>query len=137
MKNFIMRVQEMDGEASADDEITQAKQRFEEAMDNDLNMSGALGAIFDFMRDVNKKELSKASAEQVLETMFAFDTVLGLRLNEVKREELSAPIEKLIEKRNEARKNKDWATSDKIRDELKDQGIELFDGPDGTTWKKA
>lgn len=137
IKDFILRIQDMNGIENADEEILEAKSKFEEAMDNDLNMSGALASIFDFMKDINKKNLSNEAIEHVLETMYAFDTVLGLHLKDVKRGELSAPIEKLIEKRNEARKNKDWAESDKIRDELKAQGIELLDSATGTTWKKV
>lgn len=118
--------------------IEKAKVDFETALDDDLNMSAAFGVVFDFIRDINRlkadDKLSKTEAESVLETIFAFDTVFGLR----KKEEasLDSDIEALITKREEARKNKDWAESDRIRDELSGKGIILEDTPQGTIWKR-
>ena len=84
----------------------------------------------------NKKKLSKIAAEKVLQTMYSFDEVLGLKMKEVKPGEVDEEVEALIKQRDEARKNKKWAISDKIRDDLKKRGIELLDTPEGTRWKK-
>jgi len=118
--------------------VEQVRTRFEAAMDDDLNISPALGAIFDFVREVNRElagqRLSEEDARNVLDTMNRFDLVLGV----LKREEVSldAKVEALIEERNSARREKNWARSDEIRDQLASMGIILEDTPDGTKWKR-
>jgi cysteinyl-tRNA synthetase len=118
--------------------VEEVKQKFEEALDDDLNISPALGAIFDFVRDVNRlmaeKGISSEDGVKVLKTIDGFDTVLGF----MKRQEtgIEDEIEELIQKRIDARKNKDFATADKIRDDLLARGIILEDTPSGTKWKK-
>lgn len=106
---------------------------FEKSMDDDLNISGALGAIFKMVTATNKNmsKLSKADAKKVLTLMKKFDKVLGVIFWK-ESGELPVDIKKLIKQRETARKNKDWATSDKIRAELKSRGIELQDA-DGKT----
>ena len=105
-------------------------------MDDDLNISAALAAVFEFMTAINKvmSELSKQDAEKVKDTMLKFDSVLGIMHHE--KASLNEEIESLIKKREEARKNKDFAAADKIRDELKEKGIILEDTPKGVRWKK-
>jgi cysteinyl-tRNA synthetase len=134
--DFILRTQNSIGEEEADAEIKTLKQSFETAMDEDLNISGGLASIFDFMREINKKNLSPAAAKKVLASMYMLDEVLGIGMKEVKTESLDTHIEKLVKEREAARVKKDWKTSDKIRDELKAQGIELMDTPTGVRWKK-
>lgn len=127
------------GESSGEAEgfIKKVLEGFEANLDDDLNISGALGEIFDFIRDINRlraeDKLSAAERDKALETIRKFDTVLGF---EIKEKALDADIEALIEKRNEARKNKDYALSDKIRDELLAMGIVLEDTPQGVKWKR-
>jgi len=113
--------------------IKKTKIEFEKAMDSDLNISGALGAVFKFVTDINKNmnKLSKADAKKVLALMKKFDKVLGVIFWKQK-DDLPADIKNLIQQREQARKNKDWATSDKIRDDLLARGIELQDA-DGKT----
>jgi cysteinyl-tRNA synthetase len=123
-------------------EITKAvervQSRFEEALDDDLNMSPALGAIFDFVREVNREmaanKLAYEDGRNVLDTMDRFDTVLGV----LKREEetVDAHIESLIRERDQARREKNWPRSDEIREALSQLGIVLEDTPDGTKWKR-
>ena len=109
-------------------------------MDDDLNTADALAAVYDLVRDINSLVLSEDSSENIIEyAIEEFDEltgVLGLVYNR-KAEELDIDIEKLIEKRNTARKNKDFALADKIRDDLKAQGIVLEDTPQGVKWHKA
>lgn len=115
------------------------KNEFIAAMDDDLNTADAIAALFELTKDINTNVLGKDASKAVCERAAAvFDElcdVLGLLYNR-KENTLSSDIEALIEKRQEARKNKDWATADKIRDELKAQGIILKDTPQGVTWTK-
>lgn len=113
---------------------------FIDAMDDDLNTADALAAVYDLVRDINTLVLSDDPSESILEyAIEEFDEltgVLGLVYNR-KTEELDIDIEKLIEERNTARKNKDFALADKIRDDLKAQGIILEDTPQGVKWHKS
>ena len=137
LDDFLLRMHEADGEEDADNEIAQAQKAFEEALDDNLNVSGALAAVFDLMKESNKKRLSADAGKKVLEAMYDFDKVLGLQMAQVKPTARDEEVEAKIQEREEARKNNDWATADRIRDELKEQGIELMDTPDGTRWKKT
>lgn len=115
------------------------REQFIEAMDDDLNTADGLSAVFELVKDINTKILDKAVSENVCKTAAkVFDElcdVLGILYNR-KSNDLDAEIEALIEKRQEARKNRDFATADKIRDDLKAQGIILKDTPQGVTWTK-
>lgn len=119
--------------------IESRKQQFITAMDDDLNTADAIAAIFDLVSDINTEIINKNVSKNVVEKAISmFDEltgVLGIVYNR-KSNEVDADIEALIEKRQEARKNKDWATADKIRDELKAKGINLKDTPQGVTWVK-
>jgi len=118
--------------------VETVQDRFEEAMDDDLNISPALGAIFDFVRDINrvmtKQKLSYEDGRNVLDTMDRFDTVLGVLAREAQT--LDERVEALIREREAARKVKNWPRSDGIRDELASMGITLEDTASGTTWKR-
>ena len=114
------------------------KGQFREALDNDLNTSLAVTALY----DVLKAELSDATKRALIAS---FDQVLGLELLEraaALQEKENAPvegseeIEALIAQRSQAKAGKNWAEADRIRDELKARGIELVDTKEGTTWKK-
>jgi cysteinyl-tRNA synthetase len=114
------------------------KNKFIEAMDDDLNTADALAAIFDLIRDSNgslKPESSKAAVKASLDMLMELSDVLGLLSK--KEESIDAEIETLIEERQKARKEKNWALSDKIRDDLKAQGIVLEDTPSGVKWKRV
>ena len=119
--------------------INSRREQFITVMDDDLNTADGLSAIFELVRDINTKILDKAVSKNVCETAAkVFDElcdVLGILYNR-KSNDIDAEIEELIAKRQEARANKDWATADKIRDDLKAQGIILKDTPQGVTWTK-
>jgi len=104
-------------------------------MDDDLQISEALAAVFEFIKAINKLEISKRDANKVKKIMLSFNKVLGIKgLGE--KETLDKDIEELIQKREKARKNKDFKTADKIRHELKQKGIILEDTPQGIRWKR-
>ena len=112
-------------------------EKFESAMDDDLNTADAITAIFDLVKDINlnlDESNSKEMLEKTLELLKKLTRVLGIMEGE--REEISEDIEGLITERNAARKNKDFAKADEIRDKLKEMGIEIEDTRSGTTWKR-
>ncbi len=119
--------------------IKKARLDFEKSLDDDLNMSNALAAVFDFVRDVNRMmeegELSKNNASECAALMKEFDKILGV-LDE-KEEILEGEIVALIEKRENARRGKNFVESDRIRDSLLERGIILEDTPKGVRWKKT
>jgi cysteinyl-tRNA synthetase len=138
----VYRLIETDGKGCGEEIkllMSHVQRDFEEAMDDDLNISVALAALFDFVRDVNKlmddNMLSREEAQEVYKLMMRFDKVLGV-IGEVKKEEaLPREAEELVRKREEARKAKDWETADKIREQLKAMGIIIEDTPEGTRWR--
>jgi cysteinyl-tRNA synthetase len=112
-------------------------EKFENAMDDDLNTADAITAIFDLVKDINlnlDENNSKEMLEKTLELLKKLTKVLGIM--EEEQGEISEEVERLIEERNKARKDKDFARADEIRDELKDMGIEIKDTRSGTTWKR-
>ena len=112
-------------------------EKFESAMDDDLNTADAITAIFDLVKDINlnlDENNSKEMLEKTLELLKKLTRVLGIMEGE--REEISEDIEGLIKERNDARKNKDFAKADEIRNKLKEMGIEIEDTRSGTTWKR-
>lgn len=117
--------------------INSHREQFVKAMDDDLNTADGLAAIFDLVKDINTKILDKNVAKSVCEaTASLFDElcdVLGILYNR-QSNDLDSEIEALIQQRAEAKKNKDFATADKIRDDLKARGIILKDTRQGTTW---
>lgn len=119
--------------------IEKALKEFEEAMDDDLNTSVALAAIHNLVREINtvlsKDELKSDDQQSVLEAIEKFDSVLGI-FGKEEAEILDEEIEKLIEERQEARRNRNFARSDEIRDLLADKGIILEDTKDGVRWKR-
>lgn len=115
------------------------REQFIKAMDDDLNTADAISAVFEFVRDINTSVITDAPAKALVEyAIKLFDEltgVLGLVYNR-KTESLDDEIEKLIEARTQARKERNWAEADRIRDELKAQGIVLEDTPQGVKWHR-
>ncbi len=115
------------------------KEQFVTAMDDDLNTADGIAAVFELVKDINTlvldKDVSKTACEYAAKIFDELTDVLGILYNK-KNNSLDDEIEELIAQRNEARKNKDWATADKIRDDLKSRGIILKDTPNGVTWTK-
>jgi len=110
------------------------KQRFMDAVHDDLNMPVAWATLLEMVKEANRR-----GEPQVLQTLFEMDEVLGLRLREVRNEKLDVPedIRDKVAVREAARENKDWGTADAMRDELKEAGWILEDTPQGVRVKKA
>ena len=121
------------------DAVDKAYADFESAMDNDLNVPGATGAVFSLMGEVNTPladgDLDAQNVEQVNGFLEKADSVLGYIAHE--RGALDADIEGLIAQRERARADKDFARADEIRDQLMEMGIILEDTPDGTHWRRT
>lgn len=111
---------------------------FEAGMDDDLNISPSLAAVFDFVRAINAQAvsngLSASDKALVLETLKRFDGVLGVIY--IDEEGIDEQIERRIQERNDAKKAKDYKLADQIRADLLTQGIILEDTPSGTKWKR-
>ncbi|GAB6159411.1 cysteine--tRNA ligase [Howardella ureilytica] len=119
-------------------EVNKCKKSFEDAMDDDFNTAFAVAAVFDLVKIANTYANEDSSADILkflADTIVTLCGVLGLDV-EPKEELLDSDIEKLIEERTAARKNKDFARADEIRDELEAKGIILEDSRDGVHWKR-
>ena len=123
--------------------IEETEQKFVTAMDDDFNVQNALTAIYDLLPVVNTNANSEKADKKTLE-LFEKKLAAWLLVFGVDTEKLCAQsagsnddeIEELVKKRDEARANKDWATSDKLRDQLKEMGITIQDTPQGTRWTR-
>ena len=112
-----------------EDIINEYKLKFQEAINDDLNMPVAMSVIWDIVKNPKK-------SKQLADLLLDFDRVLGVDIQKVsdnKKLELPDEIKSLMEKRKQARENKDWALSDKIRDELKEKGYIVKDTKEGMT----
>lgn len=112
-----------------DNKIEEYKLKFNEAINDDLNMPVAMSIVWEVIK-------SPVKSKKLAELLLDFDKVLGIKIEEpVKERNLEIPneIQKLILKRNEARENKDWALSDKLRDEISSKGYLVKDTKEGTT----
>ncbi|MFB0921460.1 MAG: cysteine--tRNA ligase [Oscillospiraceae bacterium] len=117
------------------------RQRFCEVMDDDLNTADAVAVIFELVREINAavspaSNPTKALAKACASIFDELSGILGLPITK-HEEDIGAEVEKLIEARQAARKAKNYAESDRIRDELKARGIVLEDTPQGVKWKRT
>lgn len=144
--NFVARLQDLPGAVDKRAEISSVCNRFvdqfTECMDDDLNISGATGKLFEFIREVNALidggMLTKDDGDAVRNTLTNVDSVFGFIFFPVAGVDDvdTARIEKFIQDRKDAKARKDFAAADRIRDELLAEGIVLEDGKEGTRWKR-
>lgn len=120
-------------------DINRCKAQFVEAMDDDINTAGAIGALFEMVKAINiatstGETPATHAIEYALTNLRELGGILGI-LQKERRSSLGSEVEALIAKRNEARKKKDFATADAIRDELAAKNIVLEDTPSGVKWR--
>lgn len=109
--------------------ISKYEKDFNEAINDDLNMPVAMSVVWEVAKRTEK-------SKKLAELLKKFDKVLGIKIDEYKEEEIPDDIRELLTKRAEARKNKDWAESDKIRDIIKEKGYIVKDSKEGQTVEK-
>ena len=130
--------EDADDDTTLDDLFGGARNDFESAIDDDLNVSAALAALFDFVHEINRRldsrALSTDDAARVSTFLRDIDRVLGV-LAEV-TETLEPGLAELLERRAAARAARDWAASDRLRDELAAAGISVEDTRDGQRWRR-
>lgn len=133
--------------SEASEELKQAidatEQKFVAAMDDDFNVQNALTAIYDLLpvvnANANSEQADKAELQRFVEKFRSWLLVFGVDTAKLCAKNTGSnddEINALVKKRDEARANKDWATSDKIRDQLKEMGITIQDTPQGTRWTR-
>jgi len=125
---------------SLPDLLAGARARFSAALDDDLNVSAALGAIFELVRGLNRRvddrALSTPDAALAAAFLRDLDTVLAV-MEDDREDGLSGDEEALMEQRSAARAGRDWAASDRLRDELAGRGILVEDTRDGQRWRRG
>lgn len=148
LREAIRRLKHRQEQASADlenhetwlTEINGIQEQFVTAMDDDFNASNGITALFDLVKSLNRyldlELVSQAVLSLYDKVLHDLLAVFGLDLED-KSNSIDQEIEALIEERRQARANKDFARSDAIRDQLKEQGILLDDTPQGTVWKRV
>ncbi|ADI73832.1 cysteinyl-tRNA synthetase [Methanohalobium evestigatum Z-7303] len=146
-QNAIDRLQELifnlkhigneSGDFEAEKFAEKVKDDFIKELENDLNIAGAIGVLFEAVKTINKSltNIGQQEADILLDMLKDVDKVLGV-LDFSEQAPLEKEIQELIEQRDRARDSKDFATADKIRDNLKKRGIHLIDTPEGTIWKR-
>ena len=145
--DFLVRlgdVREGGQHAGIQEAVASARERFAAALGDDLNTAGGLAAIFDLVRDVNAaidaRNIGSGDVATVRSAVDDFDRVLGVI--SLRRDEDARPpvpvdeIEQLMEERQAARRRRDFAAADRIRNDLQERGILLEDNPAGTRWKR-
>jgi cysteinyl-tRNA synthetase len=147
LSDFLARLDTIENGGSSPDvraRVEEGRAAFSDAMQDDLNTAGALGAMFELVRSLNSAidagDLGRGDVPLVRETFAGFDRVLGiLSLRRAEDEQPPIPadeIARLIEERHAARRRRDFAEADRIRDDLAGRGVLLEDNPSGTRWKK-
>src|SRR5947208_2958696 len=143
LRDFRARLSEAKTEPGRNERLAETAARalreFEAGMDDDLNTSVALAVVHNLSREVNtalaRKQVREEDQRELLAAIDRIDTVLNI-FGEQKREMLDSEIQSLIDERQEARRRRDFARADEIRDDLANRGIILEDTKDGVRWKR-
>jgi cysteinyl-tRNA synthetase len=145
LRDFKARLVESKHNAGVNSELSEITQKalceFEEAMDDDLNTAVALAALHNFMREVNIAlggghcRVRERNQQEILAALDRFDSVFNI-LGQAKEEMLDEEIQALIDERQEARRQRNFARADEIRNTLAERGITLEDTKDGVRWKR-
>jgi cysteinyl-tRNA synthetase len=145
--DFLTRAEAVSTEgahAEVAERVAEARTSFVDALESDLNTAGALGAMFELVRSLNSAidagELGRGDLPVIRDAFALFDAALGV-ISLRRGEEAQPPvpideIERLIEERNAARRRRDFAAADRVRNDLAARGVLLEDSPSGTRWKR-
>jgi cysteinyl-tRNA synthetase len=137
----LLRVSTQEDGRVTDPILNRALKTFSEALADDLNISVALSALFEVIRDINglcdANKISKKEAEQVLSLLKQFNQVLGVLTFEKQEEEIPKDLQEALEQRQEARRAKNWALADTLRDKILNAGYVIEDTAQGTRLKKV
>lgn len=136
--NEVNRKEANDSEKAYLKSLDKHREKFVEKMDDDFNTADGISVIFDLIKDINNNvsiDSSSELCEGALNLIRELGSPLGI-LQKTEEKSLEVEIQELIDKRQEARKNRDFALADKIRDDLKARNIILEDTPQGVRWKK-
>jgi cysteinyl-tRNA synthetase len=126
-------------DAALPEVLERARATFRDALDDDLNISAALAALFELVRDLNRRiearSMSTADASRALASLRDIDLVLAVLPDPV-TDVLEPEVQRLLEERADARARRDWTASDRLRDALADHGIMVEDTVDGQRWRR-
>jgi cysteinyl-tRNA synthetase len=135
MDEFLLKLMDMAAPVGRAAPSAPLAAAFESALDEDLNISAALGALFEFIRDANKRTIAPAEAAGILAAWQRFDEVLGFGIPA--KSAVPVEVQQLVEERQAARKAKNFKRSDEIRDQLAKLGWSIEDTPQGPRAKRA
>ncbi|MDD9150499.1 MULTISPECIES: cysteine--tRNA ligase [unclassified Sporolactobacillus] len=139
--NLDHRLKDFSGKADADERMEHYRDRFIEAMDDDFNTANAISVLFDLAKDANIA-LQRTDTDMGLlfsyrRVLFELSNVLGLKLEGETESMLDSDVEAMIERRETARQQRQFALADDIRNQLKNAGVVLEDTPQGVRWKRG
>jgi cysteinyl-tRNA synthetase len=140
IEELVLRLRTVQGEHPFSDTLDKANLRFESALADDLNVSSALAALFDLIRELNilcdEEKLGFQEASSAIELLTKWDQILGVLPLKKKSEEIPKDLLSFLERRESARKEKNWSLSDQMRDAILERGYVIEDTPQGARLKK-
>ncbi|MCC6127842.1 MAG: cysteine--tRNA ligase [Chlamydiae bacterium] len=140
IEDFVIRLREVRGEALTSHLVDSASKKFQEALADDLNISAALGVLFDLIREANtlidQGKIGQIEAQNILRLLSDWNEVLAVLPLHSAAERIPEDLTELLAQREEARKSKNWLLSDQLRDEILSHGFLIEDTPSGARLKK-
>lgn len=142
LRNIVLHLEQVsrEGDGSIDDLLSETDQEFERCLDDDLNIAGALGAVFSLVKELNTlvtgEQITRSMARNALQHLHRYDEILDVLEPSEEREEIPSEIHRLVEQRQEAREQGDFDRADALRDQIQDQGFYVEDTPDGSLVKR-
>jgi len=140
IEDFAIRLREIKGDTLSSNLVDTAKKKFREALADDLNVSAALGSLFDLIREANtlidQEKMGQIEAQNILQLLSDWNQVLAVLPLQPSAEKIPEHLAELLAQREEARKSKNWPLSDQLRDEISSHGFLIEDTAGGARLKK-